>query len=248
VAGEWDIGDLVLPDGRLVLCDPLLFVTPEWALEVDLPPGEHAVDVYVVDDPHGGERIDQAAIFLADEEPARWDFLGDLPVDSGVFAFASAEAARRLLDDDDPLVEELLDDLRANRRPTWESGGAAGVVGCTGGLGDGFASVSLGLDERGEPACLAVAFLAEGEIAESPGRHLERAFLVPARFGGSADPRNVVPVAAELNRAMTTVERTAGRALLSGSAVDLEVIPRYEGDSRVPVELKATLRTDPPSG
>ena len=245
MASEWDIGDLVLRDGRLALCDPLLVLTADWAAWFEAPRGQHAVEILTIEDPHGDERIDRAAIFFEDDEPARWEFAAAVPVDSGILAFGTPEAIDRLIADDDTLVDELLDDMRENRMSTYETGGAPGLVACTGGLGDGFAEVYLGFGADGSLACLSVDFLDDGEVEQSPGRGLQRAFLAPARFGGDPDPRTVVGVPMELNRARTTVERTAGWALLSGSGIDLEVSPRYDGDSPVPIELKATLRTEP---
>lgn len=110
----------MLPDGRLTVCDPLLAVVPEAVdpLPGGLPPGEHEVEVLLVDDPAGGERIQTAYLFVGEGEAVEWEPAGEVPVDSGVVCFAHHDAAQTLVGGGEEALGPLQEALAKSAAPT----------------------------------------------------------------------------------------------------------------------------------
>jgi hypothetical protein len=232
----------VLPDGRLTVCDPLLAVVPEAVdpLPGGLPPGEHEVEVLLVADPAGGERVQTAYLFVGEGEAVEWEPAGTVPVDSGVVCFAEPGAALTLVGGGEEMLGPLQASLARSASATWEHAEMGGVVAFTPGFGDGVLQVFWGYDAEETLASVVIECLPDERLADpgSPGRGLQHAFLAPALFGVELTPENLVPLPPAANRALAAVERRVVRALVDGRDVELEVGPEYASDEdRVPVRV-----------
>ncbi len=180
------IGELKLPSGRIVACDPV--VEPDLpAFARAVPPGAWPVGVTIARLPDD-ERIAAAWIRISDDAPIRWEpaQLAGRPhrespaygVDSGTGGFVSAEGAAPLaaqLGDDS--IEEFQARMEAEYVPTREWAvvpipGTDGlnVAAFSSGLGDGAYVSYWGYDAGGEITCLLTDFRLMGrpERGERP--------------------------------------------------------------------------------
>lgn len=175
------IGELALPTGRIVACDPVVEPDlPPFAIAV--PPGAWPVGVTIARVPDD-ERIAAAWIRVSPSLPIRWEtaqLVGRPPrespaygVDSGTGGFVSAEGAA-------PFAAYLVDDaieafqarMEAEYVPTREWAlfpipGTDGlnVAAFTSGVGDGAYVSYWGYDADGAIACLLTDFRLMGERA-----------------------------------------------------------------------------------
>jgi hypothetical protein len=232
----------VLPDGRLTVCDPLLAVVPEAAepLPGGLPPGEHEVEVLLVDDPAGGERVQTAYLFVGEGEAVEWEPAASVPVDSGVICFAQPGAAQTLVGGGEEMLGPLQAALARSAAPTWEHAAMGGVIAFSAGFGDGVLQVFWGYDAEETLAAVVIECLPDAALTDpgSPGRGLQHAYLAPALFGVEGSAENVIALPPEANRALSAVERKVVRALVEGHDVELEVGPEFASDDdRVPVRV-----------
>lgn len=197
-----EMGDLVLPTGRIVVADPL--VTPDRVpLTRTVDPGRYPVTLYESDG-----RIALAALRFAPGKPVRWElatipgqYLGDLkegeifgyPVDAGLGCFMDKAAYARMQDRealaiekansadinyyDDVLAPELTanGDLYAMHRPIAEDDVNMAIF--SSGWGDGFYASFWGLDAQGKPLLLMTDF----QFLENAGE--------PARPSGAETPQ-----------------------------------------------------------
>jgi hypothetical protein len=175
------LGDLVLPTGRIVACDPFVMMDdPPYTGGV--PPGRYPVLLNVAafnDD----QRVAYAILRLSDAPPVRWEMalapgqdaatLGaneifGYGVDSGTGCFIDA-AAVKLLDDhatpENDYNQDLIDLMEKTYVHTWswmdhvlDSGTGANVIAFSSGWGDGAYPSYWGLDEAGAPVCLVTDF------------------------------------------------------------------------------------------
>jgi len=169
------IGELHLPSGRVVACDPL--VEPDARpFEVAAAPGRYPVVLGIARLPGGDERIAAAWLRLADGTPVRWEPAAlhgrpDLEepaygVDSGTGAFVSAEAAPLLaaaLDGD--FADEVATAMDANYVDTrnWAvlpvpGSAELNFAAFSSGMGDGAYASYWGRDAEGRPVCLLTDF------------------------------------------------------------------------------------------
>jgi hypothetical protein len=183
-----EAGELAVPTGRLVACDPLVF--PESApFRKRVPPGRYPVLLSIAHIPpeKGGGAADQriacAMLRLSRRAPQRWqmavktgqplralkkgEFYG-YPVDSGTGCFMDL-AAGRLLDrrmgEDPDYFNRLIDPARPVYVPTrdWaefplEERTGLNLVLFSSGFGDGLYASYWGYDAAGRLACLVTDF------------------------------------------------------------------------------------------
>jgi hypothetical protein len=68
---------------------------------------------------------------------------------------------------------------------------------------------------------------------------LEKAYLFPAMFGGTADSRNVVYVPVGFASVKSNIDRNIIRPLIAeGKVTHYEAVPEYQGKSCVPIAIK----------
>ena len=148
------IGDLLLPTGKLVACDPVAY--PETApFSLLLPKGHFAV-VLGVADTRDDQRVALATIQFGKEAPVRWaalaahnseeneDSLG-FGVDSGVAGFmdhSAVGAMRAKEQEDEQAFYEAMDaEMKKKEVPTWSwlnvPFGSGNLVAFSPGYGDG---------------------------------------------------------------------------------------------------------------
>ena len=156
-----ELGELALPDGRVVVCDPH---DPGIALARRLTAGRYRVQLRVAD--LGGRDQRAAAVVLTagDGPPVRWEPAAEhrLSVDSatGCLAGPAALAALHAPGGADA-VDGLVEALAHTQRATWcwanhEVATDGNLVAFSSGYGDGAYPVFWGLRADGEPACLLV--------------------------------------------------------------------------------------------
>lgn len=183
-----EVGKLVVPSGRLVSCDPLVF--PEWQpFRRRVPPGQYPVVLSIAHIPPpsrkgaADQRIACAMLCLGRRLPRRWqmavitrqrlrglkpdEFYG-YPVDSGTGCFMDLKAARVLdkrMHDDPDYFEQLLKAAKPVYVHTrsWadfllDAETGLNVVFCSSGFGDGTYPSYWGFDGAGELACLVTDF------------------------------------------------------------------------------------------
>jgi len=244
------IAELSLPDGELVVCDPFLVSGSVHAdpLRDDLPLGPHDVDVWLVDDPAGGHRVQIAYVFFSDEEVVEWGPAGATPTDSGVLCFATPAALRRHAQRGEAARDELDEALTAAAQPTWFHAAKEGLVAVSTGFGAGEYELAWGLDAVGAVACLAVDCLAPSDleaepgappqVSGSPGVGLQRATMLPQRIG-SLDARNmtILPPSAA-RKLLRTMIRLLDQSV--GGRVNAGVTPEFDDDGNVPARIRVS--------
>jgi len=250
------LGTIDVADGRLLVCDPLLVAGPGQVqpLPGALPRGEHTVELALVPDPAGGERVQTAYVFVGDGAPVEWEPAGTVLVDSGVLAFATPDAVDRLGAGGDEALAALEQALAASAAPTWEHASADGLHAFSPGFGDGELEVFWGYDEDETLVCVAVDCLPEWQVAEqrahggSPGRGMQRGYLIAALLGTARTPENAVPVDPPTNRALAAVERRIVRGLLAGHELEVTVEPEHATEDErdtVPVRVRFSVAGGP---
>lgn len=172
------IGELQLPTGRIVVCDPL--VTPDTApLDVVVPTGTFPV-VLTIAEIGADQRIAFARVEFA---PARstswthvawpgqdvaalpWDEQFGYDVDSGTGCFMDGDSAAALLQEDRRFFDKIDQTMQRNYADTrsWAivspgNDPRFNVICFTSGYGDGNYASFLGMDDQGSPVCLLTDF------------------------------------------------------------------------------------------
>jgi Protein of unknown function (DUF4241) len=154
-----DLGELSLPDGRVVACDPWVPAEP---LSHRVGPGGYRAQLRVAGFEGGDQRAAAALLSIGSDAPVRWEadpcLLG---TDSATGCFASPKALEAFeadLESDSP-VDPLYEALHRTYRHTWswancELADGLNVVAFDTGYGDGLYPLYWGLDAAGEPVCL----------------------------------------------------------------------------------------------
>ncbi len=172
------VGDLMLPSGRLVACDP--FVCPEATpFTIPVPTGVFPVTLSIVD--YGDDqRVAFATIRFRSNKPASWQMLtvGDqdlgqlepdnifgYPVDAGTGCFMDPQAGRAIvarMTEDQMYFETFIAEMNKTYRHTWSwfnlNYGNANLIAFSSGYGDGLYASYGGLDASGEPAVIVTDF------------------------------------------------------------------------------------------
>ncbi len=179
------LGDLAVPTGQLVACDPLASIEPKpFALRV--APGRYATVASVAALSNGDERIACVMLRLREAPVARWElarlagqeeitlgageFFG-YPVDAGVGCFMDAQAAAALAaryEADESYDEAVIDALETNRSLGWDYANlmlddtnGLNVILFASGWGDGVYASYWGYDANDAndaPVCLVTDF------------------------------------------------------------------------------------------
>lgn len=173
-------GNLMLPSGRLVACDPIVFPETE-PFELMMPKGSFPV-VLSIAMLGNDQRVAFATARLRDTSPVAWDMmtLADqdsstlkpdeifgYPVDAGTGCFMDAKAARDLqqaMKVNPDYYETLIAEFDKTYVPTWSwtnlklGNGEQNLVAFTSGFGDGFYASYAGFDEQGEVSAVVTDF------------------------------------------------------------------------------------------
>lgn len=182
------VGDLTLPTGNLVACDPFV---GDGALPFSqrVPGGRYPVYLSVAHLPGGDERVAFATLALRDGVPTRWEpavtagqdrsalkedeFYG-YGVDSGTGCFMDQSTAQRFeqLTADWSYVETLLERMQETYVDTWsymeteiDPSTGGNLIAFSSGWGDGHYATYIGSDDEG-PVCIVTDF---GVLDEAQG-------------------------------------------------------------------------------
>jgi hypothetical protein len=177
------IGQLRLPTGRVVVCEPEQRARLPEPLERPLSPGGYPVRISIAHFPNGDQRIALAVLQLKPAAPVRFEIATTAGqdvatlnndevfghgVDSGTSSFMDVEAARALkerYDLDDAYWNHFWEEKKKSYVPTrdWanivlDENTGLNVVAFSSGWGDGFYASYWGYDHRGELVCLITDF------------------------------------------------------------------------------------------
>jgi Protein of unknown function (DUF4241) len=177
-----DLGELVLPTGQVVACDPFVVSKNEEPFTVRVRPGRYPVSVNVARFDSDDQRVAYSILRLSDAAPVRWE-MALLPgqsadglkddefhgygVDSGTGCFMDVEAARILAVGSNWENEhhEALEEMNKTYVHTWawvntvlDPARSANVVAFSSGYGDGTYPSYWGYDANGQVACLVTDF------------------------------------------------------------------------------------------
>ena len=254
------LGQLELPDGRVVAGDPFMAVTPEVAepLPGAVPKGRHDVAVLLADDPAGGHRVRSAFLVVAEGEVVEWEPVAAIPVDSGIACFGTPEAVKRLVEGGDEALAPVEQALAASAVDTWEHAVLDGLVAFSTGFGDGQFEVAWGYDAEESLVCVAIDCLPDWQLeghskpdadppTGTPGRGLQRGFLAAAGLGAEWAAANSILLPPDANRALTEVDRRVARALLAGHDIQYEATPEYDPGSSIPARVRVKVDGGPAS-
>jgi len=172
------IGDLVLPTGRLVACDPLVFPdAPPYNLQ--LPIGTFPLILSVA---HFAtdQRVAFATLRLSQNAPSTWEMMtvGDQDlsnleedqifgygVDSGTGCFMDQVASRVLsktMQERNDFFETIIAKMKKNYVQTWDwtdmEFGAANLIAFSSGLGDGVYASYAGFDSENSVSVIVTDF------------------------------------------------------------------------------------------
>jgi len=172
------IGDLLLPTGRLVACDPFVFPEME-PFSFSLPRGTFPIILsiaHIVTD----QRVAFAIIRFRQSSPVAWDmmtvgeqdtstlkedeFFG-YPVDAGTGCFMDRSAGRLLnerMREQDTFYETMIAEMNKTYRHTWSwldmMFGDANLIAFSSGYGDGMYASYAGFDADGEVSVVVTDF------------------------------------------------------------------------------------------
>ena len=168
-----NVGNLKVPTGRLVACDP--FLTEEYGLAFTqaFPTGEFPVQLAIAHD-EGRESIVFVRILFSEAPVVRWEYAllkNEKPapigagtqkgfiVDSGIAAFMDSAAAKTINTADTLLVgKKLYQPLDDNRRPGWRYAnfkvGDQNLVAFSPAFDGGYYRSYIGYDASGVPCRL----------------------------------------------------------------------------------------------
>jgi hypothetical protein len=176
-------GELRLPTGRVVACDPAAPETDPYT--VGVAPGSHPVVLSVAHfEEDGDQRVAGAMLVVSDGAPVRWELAlvagqdaseleGDevfgYAVESGFGCLMDAESAARYVDaleeDDSSLEERIADALDATYVDTWswanvpiDAASGLNLAAFSAGMGDGLYASYFGFDAAGEVVALVTDF------------------------------------------------------------------------------------------
>jgi hypothetical protein len=170
-------GDVSLPSGRIVACDPLVSGSRDPFLQ-SVPRGRYPVDLALARAQVGGERIAFARVMFTARQPAVWVMalrrgekeaalakgaIFGYTAESGTGAFMDAETAVAHDLSTRPDIDEILEQLTANYRPNryWLDYPVArkhNIIMFAAGSGEGRYASYFGIDEAGDVCVLVTDF------------------------------------------------------------------------------------------
>jgi len=170
-------GELILPSGKLVACDPL--VEPDFPpLHLTIAPGTYPVVLAIAHFPtNKDQRVAFASLRLNPNRPVKWKMLaigeeslsnlkaGEIfgyGVDSGTGCFMDqqvTEALGKAADSSGEIYDQIASGIDATYVPTWGwvnfPFAPGNLIAFSSGWGDGFYASYVGYDER-DQACAVV--------------------------------------------------------------------------------------------
>ncbi len=172
------VGDLVLPTGELVACDPL--VCPEREpFELKVPVGRFPV-ILSIADLNGDQRVAFATIRFEEAAPTAWDMMtlggadrsklgpGEFfgyPVDAGTGCFMdrmAAETLDRMMTEDSEYFWTIIHEMEETEVNTWSWAdmpfGKGNMIVFSSGFGDGVYATYVGFDEGGKVIAVVADF------------------------------------------------------------------------------------------
>jgi hypothetical protein len=181
------VGDLTLPTGKLVACDP--FVTPEAEpFSLHLPRGTYPV-VLSVAEIASDQRVAFATVRLKQTSPTRWEMMttgtndpsklepGHMfgyGVDSGTGCFMDELAGQALtqkMNDERSFFETMMAEMDKTYRHTWSwlnmKFGDGNLIAFSSGEGDGLYGTYAGFDSHGEVAVVVTDFMVFDEDSKT---------------------------------------------------------------------------------
>jgi len=172
------IGDLVIPTGFVVACDPFVNFD-SLAFKTQIPIGTFPVILSVADF-GDDQRVVYAKLQISDNSAVRWELalhpsqnitsleegaIFGYPVDSGTGCFMDAETAKIFSDKaDEDFADFMMKEMEKNYVHTWDwanftfEGTIGNLITFKSGLGDGVYASYFGFDENDELTCLVTDF------------------------------------------------------------------------------------------
>jgi hypothetical protein len=173
------IGELQVPTGELIACDPFVLTREQASFTAKVPTGNFPVRLSIWAD-ETDQRVAFASINFCDTEPKTWEMLtvkgqslatlreGEIfgyGVDSGTGCFMDAAALEGLLrqmESNEEWFQELIDEMDKTYRHTWSwldrKMGDADLVAFSSGFGDGFYASYVGRDASGNVCTVVTDF------------------------------------------------------------------------------------------
>lgn len=181
------VGDLTLPTGKLVACDP--FVTPEAEpFSLLLPRGTFPV-ILSVAEIRTDQRVAFATVRFKQTAPVKWEMMatGDhdpsklkpghifgYGVDSGTGCFMDALSGSALaekMNEDSNFFETMMAEMEKTYRHTWSwlnmKFGDGNLIAFSSGYGDGLYATYAGLDSQGGVGVVVTDFMVLDEDAKA---------------------------------------------------------------------------------
>jgi hypothetical protein len=167
-----EVGEITLPSGRIVVCDPVTGLPGE-SLERRVRPGTYRVSVGLMTDAQGVQSVAWICLRIGSGKPVEWTADPGVTepgvlVDSGTAAIMSAEAASLLAGDPEVEVrfgEEMEEQMDASYGAgkqyaliALKAGRPPEAAVCFSGAGDGAYTCTWGLDRGGRAASLKIDF------------------------------------------------------------------------------------------
>jgi hypothetical protein len=183
-----EVGQLSVPSGRIVACDPIEFTAPE-PFSQGITPGSYPVLLSIAQArTSGGQRVAYAMISIEEGTPARWEMAGlkgrsptwsrgvnksAYAVDTGLGCFMDLRAAKLLLQkmsEDADYYYKVFDAVEGNYpemgEHTLDFASDLNLIAFESGFGGGLYTSWWGYTETGEVACLVTDFNLLGEAGE----------------------------------------------------------------------------------
>jgi hypothetical protein len=161
------VGDLLLPSGRLVACDPAAYLSESEAFSLVLPVGRFPVFLSVAQIESDHQRVAFATIRIRETPPVRWEVMttgvGDpgepgYGVDSSVACFIDRSTVpsviSRMNQNERDFYHMMDAEMKKTEVPTWSwlnvAFGDGNLVAFSPGFGDGVYMTYAGIDASGE--------------------------------------------------------------------------------------------------
>lgn len=174
------IGDVALPSGKLVACDPIVFPEAE-PFELPLPQGNFPV-ILSIAMLGSDQRVAFATTRFRNTNPVAWDLMTTedqdtsslkpdeifgYPVDAGTGCFMDVKTSRTLqkvIQANPDFYETIIAEFDKTYVPTWSwtnlklGSGEQNLMAFTSGFGDGFYASYAGFDDEGEVSVVVTDF------------------------------------------------------------------------------------------
>jgi hypothetical protein len=173
-----NVGDLILPTGKLVACDPFVFPDAE-PFEISMPKGTFPILLSVASI-KSDQRVAFAIVKFRESIPVAWDMLtagqedqlslkpGEIfgyPVDAGTGCFmdqSTGIALSKTMATNNDFFEEMIAEMEKTYRHTWSwlnmPFGNGNLIAFSSGFGDGVYASYVAFDAEGEIVAVVADF------------------------------------------------------------------------------------------